>query len=116
MHIVYRTPAVAVTPRPAGDLASDLLVLPVFEDDDLADEDFDRASGGEVARARARGEFTGKLYELFLTPVSASGWKTPRAVLVGAGKRKDFTRDRLRRVAIVGAQAARQRRLTRVAI
>ena len=117
MHTVSTTPAVAVTLRPAGDLVADLLVIPVFEDDDLVDEDgLDEAAGGEIARARARGEMTGKLFEVFVTGVAASGWKTPRAALIGAGRRADLSSDRLRRIAIVGGLAARQRRLTRIAI
>ena len=111
------TPAVAVTPRPAGELAADLLVIPVFEDDDLADEQgLDGASGGEIGRARARGELTGKPFEVFVTTAAASGWKAPRAALVGAGRRRECSSDRLRRVAVAGALAARQRRLTTIAI
>jgi leucyl aminopeptidase len=117
MHIVSMTPAVVVSPRPAGDYVADLLVIPVFEDDDLADEPgLDAASGGEIGRARSRGETTGKLFEVFVTSVAASGWKTSRAALVGAGRRREFSADRLRRIAIVGGLAARQRRLTRIAI
>ena len=76
----------------------------------------DAASGGEVSRARARGELTGKLYEVLATATSSANWKTPRALLVGAGSRKDFTADHLRRIAIVGGLHARHRRLTRVAV
>src|SRR5687767_12262950 len=117
MHTVYRTPAIGVTPRPAGELEADLLVIPVFDDDDLADEKgLDEASGGEIGRARGRGEFRGKPFEVLVTGVAASGWKTTRAALIGAGRPRDFTTDSLRRIAIVGGLAARQRRLTRIAI
>ena len=117
MHTVSTTPAVAVTTRPAGELAADLLVIPFFEDDDLGDEPgLDAASGGEISRARARGELTGKLYDVFLTSLQGGGWQTARAALVGAGRRNDCSAERLRRVAIAGGLAARQRRMTRVAI
>jgi leucyl aminopeptidase len=117
MRIAYTTPDVALTTRPAAEIDADLLVIPVFEDDDLRDEaGLEQAAGGEVARARARGELTGKAFDVFLTPVGASGWKTPRALLVGAGPRRDLTADTLRRVAIVGGLAARQRQLTRIAV
>jgi leucyl aminopeptidase len=69
-----------------------------------------------VSRARARGELTGKLYEVFATSTSFANWKTPRALLVGAGSRKEFTADHLRRIAIVGGLGARQRRLTELAV
>jgi leucyl aminopeptidase len=117
MNIAHRTPAVEVSTRPTSDLDVDLLVIPVFEDDDLGDEpDLDAASGSEVARARARSEFKGKPYETLVTSVAASGWKTPRAVLVGAGPRQDFTADHLRRIATTGGLAARARRVTRIAV
>ena len=116
MHTVFSTPRVAVTPRPAADVAADLLVIPSFEDDDLADEpDLDGGSRGEIGRARARQELSGKPYEVFITTLDSS-WRTTRALFVGAGRRPDVTMDRLRRVAIIGGLAARQRRLTRIAV
>jgi leucyl aminopeptidase len=108
-------PAVGVTTRSSHDIEADLLIIPAFEDDTLADEaDVAAASGGEVAAARARGEFTGKAFELF--SIAVRGWKTSRAALVGMGARKDFTADRLRRAAATGALAARQRGLRRIAV
>jgi leucyl aminopeptidase len=115
VRTAYTTPEVALTPRPTGELEADLLVVPVFEDDDLADEhDLDTAAGGEIARARGRGEFKARLYDVFTT--SLGGWKTPRAVLVGAGRRADFTTELLRRIAIVGGLTARQRHLSRITL
>jgi leucyl aminopeptidase len=67
-----------------------------------------------VSGARARGEFKGGAYDVF-TPAVA-GWKAERVALVGLGKRKDFSTDRLRRAAATGTLAARQRRLERMAI
>jgi leucyl aminopeptidase len=117
MHTAYRSPAISLTARPTSELQADLVVIPIFIDDDLADEtSLDVASGGEVMRARQRGELTGKPYESFVAATTSANWKTPRALLVGAGSRKDFTANHLRRIAIVGGLAARQRRLTRVAI
>ncbi len=59
------------------------------------------------------GEFAGRPFEVYLTPLS--GWKTPRVGLVGAGKREEFTTERMRRIATAAALAARQRRVTRIA-
>ena len=115
MMTVHQTPAVALTTKASRDIETDLLVVPVFEDDTLTDEaDLDGASGGEVARARTRGELMGKPFDLLFTAVR--GWKTPQVALVGVGSRKDFSPDRLRRVAATGGLAARQRRMTSVAI
>ena len=115
MLTVHQTPAIALTTRPSRDIETDLLIFPVFEDDTLEDEaDLDGASGGEVATARARGEIKGKAFDLFFT--SVRGWKASRVALVGVGSRRDCSPDRLRRAAMTGALAARQRRMTRVAI
>jgi leucyl aminopeptidase len=117
MHTVHKTPAVTVTAKATRDIDTDLLIIPVFEDDDLADEsELDTASGGEYTRARSRGEFRGKAFEQFLTPVADGTWKARRALLVGAGGRKDFSAERLRRIATIGGLTARQRRMTSIAI
>ena len=115
MLTVHRTPAITFTSTLSQDIEADLLVLPVFEDDSLTDEaDLDRASGGELAAALARREVTGRTFELFFTV--ARQWKTTRVLLVGAGPRADFTADRLRRIAITGGLAARERGFTRMAL
>ena len=115
MLTVHQTPVIALTTRASSDIEADLLVFPAFEDDALADEaDLDAASGGEIAAARARGQITGKVSGLFITGVR--GWKARRVALVGVGSRKDVSPDRLRRLATIGALAARQRRLTSIAI
>ena len=121
MHTVHRTPAVTVTATPTRDLDADLLVVPVFESDDLADEPgLDAATGGEIGRARARGEFTGKPFELFMAATGHAaghdGWATRRLALVGAGPQADFTADKLRRIATAAGLWARQRKLTSVAL
>src|SRR5215813_5511076 len=111
----YRSPALSAHAQPANEISADLLVVPIFADDDLADEPgLDAATGGELGRARQRGEFTGKPYETLA--VATSSWKTARTLLVGLGPRKDVTTDHLRRLATMAGLGARQRRLTRVAI
>ncbi len=115
MHTVHSTPTVGLTTRSSRDIETDLLVIPVFEDDDLADEsELEAASGGDIALARGRGEFKGKLFDLFITPVR--GWKAPRVMLIGAGSRKDCSTDSVRRIAVTAGLAARQRRIPRIAI
>ena len=115
MQTVHQTPPLTLTGYPAAELDVDLLVIPSFVDDDYVDEpDLDRASGGEVGRARARGEFGGKPCEVLLTALS--GWKALRTVLVGMGKCMEVTPNHFRRLATIGGLMARQRRVTRVAI
>jgi leucyl aminopeptidase len=115
MHTVHKTPAITLTSTTSRDLDADLLVIPVFEDDDLADEaGLDEASGGLIGAARKSGEFRGKPYDVFIARLV--GWKARRVFLVGLGARKDFTPDRLRRAATTGGLAARQRRVPRLAM
>src|SRR5258705_1119139 len=117
MQTVHKTPAVTLTARKTHEVGADLLVIPVFEDDDLGDEpDLDRASGGEYAGARQRREFRGKPFEQLFTPLAGDGWKASRALWIGAGARADVTTERLRRIATMGGLFARQRRLGSIAI
>lgn len=117
MHIAHKTPAVRATSSAASELDADLLVIPVFEDDDVAEHgELERASGGKVGEARARGELNGKPFEAFFTPVTSSTWKARRLGLIGAGRRESCSTTLLRRIATVAGVAARQQRLTRLAI
>ncbi len=55
MQTVHRTPAIAGVATASREIQTELLIIPIFEDDTLADEkDLDAASGGDVAAARAR--------------------------------------------------------------
>jgi leucyl aminopeptidase len=115
MLTVHKTPAITLTTKRSRDIEADLLILPVFEGDALADEtDLDTASGGELTAALERREITGKAFEFFFTGLR--GWKAPRALLVGVGPRGEFTADRLRRAAAAGGLAARERGVTNVAL
>ena len=62
------------------------------------------------------GEVSSKAKPSISSLASVRGWKSSRVALVGVGSRKEFSPDRLRRAATAGALAARQRRLTSIAI
>jgi len=101
----------------AQEIQADLLVVPIFDGEPagaLAPW-LNEATGGEVARAMGTGEIRGRLYELFLTPVTARIAKSSRIAAIGAGKQPDFDLERLRKVATAAALAARGRRIPRVA-
>ena len=89
------------TTTPFGRSRSTCSSFPCFQDgDDLADlSGLDAAVSGDIERARASGEFRGKLYEFFITRVSGAGWKPARVALVGAGRRQELDIERLRRIA-----------------
>jgi leucyl aminopeptidase len=116
MHTVHKTPRVTVSQRATSDLQADVLAIPVFEDDAFGDEPgLDAATGGDIRAAHTRKELRGTLYEVFQTHAAAP-WKTPKLLLVGAGKRQEFTAERLRRLAITSGLATRQRRGTMLAV
>jgi leucyl aminopeptidase len=99
-----------VTARPK-DVGVDMLFVPVFQDDDRLDDlpGLDEATSGEIGRARDRGEFRGRPFEFFLTPLVTGGWKAGRLALVGAGPRREVDAERLRRVAAACAYTAQLR-------
>ena len=113
MRIVHRTPAVTLAPVPSTDLGAELLIVPVFEDETPLGDGLAETCGEEHAAARARGEFRGRVDEQ--RQISPGGpWSGRRALLVGVGRAPALTTERLRRIAVVGGLAARQRRFTSV--
>src|SRR5438876_12040844 len=64
-------------PLPVAD--ADVVVVPWFEDDGAsAVAGVDAATGGELQRALGTKELSGRLFEIFLTAVADSSWKTRR--------------------------------------
>jgi leucyl aminopeptidase len=110
-------PSIRLLGGDPAQIPSDLLVIPMFEGETPAEAlpAVDAASGGEIARAAAAGEIRGKLYDIFVTPVTGKTWKSGRVAIAGAGKATDLTTERLRKLATCSALAARQRRVSRVA-
>ena len=95
---------------------ADLLVVPWFEGDAAgAVSGLDEATGGELGRALASRELTGRRYELFFAGVSSQDWHVRRIVIIGAGAASAFDTDIARKVASAAGLAAKQRRIGRVA-
>ena len=105
------------TPEFVGSVAGpegvevDILFVPVFGgEDELADlPGLDEATGGEIGRARSKGEFRSKLYERFITRLVSGPYRAARVALVGAGRRSEINAERLRRVAAACGYTARLR-------
>ena len=109
------SPIIRLVPADPAEVETDILIIPVFEQDPLDDlAGFEAASRREVARALSTREFRAKPFELFYVPVT--GWRASRALVIGAGPRAEWSRDRLRRLASAGAIAARGRSLGKVAL
>ena len=94
MHITLETKSIST-------LADDAVVTYLFEESDPIQgrvAELDKLTGGLLARLAKSGELTGKSLEMTLVHAPA-GLKTPRLLLVGAGKREQFNPATLRKVA-----------------
>ncbi len=109
-------PALAFSGAAPSDVATDLITVPLFEGDDPAADLrlLDDATGGALMRALESREIQGRLFDIFVTPVT-NDWRAARLLFVGAGKRSEFTTERLRRIATAAALQARQRHVQRLA-
>ena len=100
--------SVLATTVPPTQVAAGMLLMPVFEQEPLDGlADLDAACDGEIAGALASREFRAKPYETLGVTLRQGAAK--RVLLVGAGARADWSRERLRKVATAGALAARAR-------
>ena len=116
MFSIAVVPSLHVSSAPVEEIDTDILAVPVFEGEERGAElrAADSATGGALGRALASLELRGRLYELLVTPVT-NGWRAQRFAFIGAGKRTDYTTERLRRVATAVALHARLRRAGRLA-
>jgi leucyl aminopeptidase len=102
----------------AGDsraVDTDLVIVSAFEGQAAKLLAWSEATKGEIDRAIASKEFSGKLYEFFITPIAGQGYRAGRLAAIGLGPEADFTIDRARRVASVIGIAARQKKIGRIA-
>ena len=103
----------------AGDPRSadtDLVTVAAFEGEaSVLVAAWSDATGGEIDRAIASGEFSGKLFETFVTPISDRGYRARRFSAIGLGRQSDFTVDRARRAASSIGLMARHKKIARVA-
>ena len=95
---------------------TDLVIVSAFEGcaGDLPAQ-WSSATGGEIDRAIASKEFSGKLFQSFVTPIVDRAFKARRLAVTGLGVQSDFTVDRARRVAAAIGISARQKRIARIA-
>jgi leucyl aminopeptidase len=116
MPLTASLPVIALSAASPADVDTDFFAVPIFDGDETAGDlrALDAATGGAFMRAQESRELQGRLYETLVTPVT-NGWRAARIAFIGAGKRKEFNAERLRRVAAAAALAARQRRVQRMA-
>lgn len=83
-----------------AEIATPMLVLPLFEGEPMprgAAAEVDRKLAGQLSRILERGDFKGKRDEALVLYPAAAEVGAERIVLVGLGKRGDYTLERLRR-------------------
>ena len=114
MQPAYEVPEFSASRSKPSDLEADLVAVPVFEGEPATVQAINEAAGGEIQAAFDRGEITGKNCEtLHLT---TANWRTRRTLLIGVGKRGEFSAEAARRLGATITMAARQQRRGRVAI
>src|SRR5712671_7692957 len=87
--------------KPFAGIETDALVSYVVEETDPVQgriAEIDQASGGLLRKLAKSGELTGKMLEFTLVHTPA-GLKAARLLLVGAGKREQFSGAALRKMA-----------------
>jgi leucyl aminopeptidase len=103
----------------AGDprsAATDLMIVAAFEGEaSTLGPRWSEPTGGEIDRAVASKEFSGKLFETFVTPIVDRGYRARRLAAIGLGLQSEFTVDRARRAATAIGLTARHRKIARVA-
>ncbi|HEY9844032.1 MAG TPA: leucyl aminopeptidase [Candidatus Obscuribacterales bacterium] len=108
---------VQVVAKPLQEAETEVLVLTVFEDE-LKQIDYlsalDEQLGGKLSRMIESGEIQGKYREFTLLHVDGVGAR--RLLIMGLGKRKDFSLDRIRSIAANSARYARRINVREMAI
>ena len=95
---------------------TDLVVVGAFEGEAAAlTAAWSAPTSGEIDRAIASKEFSGKLFETFMTPITAGDFAATRLAIIGLGERSGFTVDRARRAAAAIALTAKHKKIPRVA-
>ena len=97
------------------DLDTDLVIVAAFEGQGSSLSPWSPATAGELDRAIASKEFSGKLYETFLTPILDGAFRARRLAIIGLGQEPDFTVDRARRSAAAIGSMARNKKIGRIA-
>ncbi|MGV3525903.1 MAG: leucyl aminopeptidase [Candidatus Sericytochromatia bacterium] len=108
---------VKVVAKPLDEVESEVLVLTVFEDELSAIthlDGIDDKLNGKLSQLIESGEIQGKFREFTLLHVDGIGAK--RLLIMGLGKRADFSLDRIRSIAANSARYARRINVREMAI
>lgn len=114
MHPAYEIPQFTTSRVAATQIDADLVAIAVPQDHAGEFGWLNDATGGELNSAFQRGEFNGKVCEIWIASV-AGGNGRRRFLAVGIGPREEVTFDRIRRAGACVGLAARQHRHARIA-
>ena len=116
MHVSYEVPRLSVSSATPGAADVDLIIIPVAQDHTAsAVGAYDEVLSGDLGSALERGEFRAKACEIYVSRTPGKGWRATRVVFVGGGPRAEIDAERMRRMAVTAAQAARHQRHGRLA-
>jgi len=115
MHLSYEVPRLLTGPVAPAGADADVVIIPVAQDHAVGAAAIEPVLGAELTAAMARGEFKAKAYQTLTVPLTGTGWRAARVVFVGGGPRAEMTVERVRRMAVTTALAARQQHRRRVA-
>jgi leucyl aminopeptidase len=114
MHAPYEVPRISVSDATLAEADVDFIIIPIAEDNAAAAAGrHDGPLGDDLRSALERGEFRGKANELYAAK-APSGWRAPRVVFVGGGPRAEIGVERIRRMAVTAAMAARHQKRPRI--
>ncbi len=115
MRSAYAIPRISTSNSALPTLKTDLLIVPVHEGDESTTfNQVDRACGGDLRAAIARGGFHPKVGEHLHLRVKATDWTTEHVLAVGAGRADDV--ESARRLAASAIAVARSLRRATVAL
>jgi leucyl aminopeptidase len=115
MHAAFEMPRLSVSGAPLAGADVELIIIPIAQDHaSAAAGRYEGALGDDLKSALDRGEFSAKPNEIYVARASAPGWKAARIVFVGGGPRRDIDVERVRRMAVTAAQAARHQKRARI--
>ncbi len=116
MHVPYEVPRLSVSDAALAAADVDLIIIPIAQDHAAsAIGAYDAVFGGDLGSALERGEFRAKACEIFVPRTPGRDWRATRVVFVGGGPRAEIEAQRMRRMAVTAAQAARHQRHGRIA-
>ncbi|MBM41901.1 MAG: leucyl aminopeptidase [Acidobacteria bacterium] len=117
MTSIPHEPAVSGSSGSLADADVDLIAVPLFQDEPDSSESLralDAGTAGALTRARARGELTGRIQELFFTDILTEGWSPARLLLIGAGPLSGLDRRLAEMLGGIAGMASRDRGLARL--